>query len=193
MPIAIWVFSHWGMKQGRCGNNKMSRTTGLTLRLFHINVSLTSSFNWANTSLLRTSLAVCAVLCSLCSTKNSSPQRRYNHHITYLLLLRLRTTVLVVLDELNLTVLIDPMASDAMRRYSMRKSTGNGLTTSHDRVRSIHVLAYQTMQFCIRNPTNSFPRAYDDAMQSYCMRNLGLGNCLWEPVPFMKGTGQEMY
>ena len=60
-------------------------------------------------------------------------------------------------------------------------------TTSHDRVKSIHVLGYQTMQFCIRNPMNKFPRVYDDAMQSYCMRNLGLGNCLEEPVPFMKG------
>jgi hypothetical protein len=145
------------------------------------------------------------VLCSFYMTvpRNANPKTSFTfgHNITIVvksshklthcaaaakslgLLLDPRTTDSVVLDEGNLTVLSDLMASDAMRNYSTRKSTEclamfreTAMTASHDRVGYQYVLGYQTMQFCIRNPMNQFSRFNDDAMQSYCIRKLMLGN-----------------
>ena len=45
------------------------------------------------------------------------------------------------------------------------------LPISHDRVRSVRFLGYQTMQFRMGNPTNQFPTQSDDAMRSYRARN----------------------
>ena len=85
------------------------------------------------------------------------------------------------------------MASDAMRRYSTRESTEcsalsreTAPTISHDRMRFGPVLRYQTMQLGLGNPTNQLPALYDDAMQSYCMCNLGLGNKPGNQVPFQE-------